>query len=489
MQGKFELNGKAVVVTGVSPTMTVLEWLRATGRTGTKEGCAEGDCGACTIAILENEDVEKPSWRCVCSCILLLPQIFGRTVVSVEGLAQGSLLHPAQTALVDALGSQCGYCTPGFVMSLFEATYRDDLEQDWQKDDQICGNLCRCTGYRPIRDALETVAGSRPSDRFAQALGESVEPQAIVYQTEEQSYVRPTDWHELWSALAHDDVRIVNGATDLGLHVTQRHQHFKRLVDLGSMSTLREIEDTGDSYKIGASVTLSDLEAWSNGHLPALEKMLRFFASRQIKNRATIAGNLCNASPIGDLPPVMLGLDAVALIQSKEGQRRIPFGGADIHQAGFWTAYRETVLKPGEILAYIEIPKPHAHTYVSSYKVSKRRELDISAVSSTFALRLNSAQQVEHVRLAYGGMAATPLRAYAVEQMLLDQVMTQSLADEAAEAIKQVFTPMDDHRGSAWYRTTVATNLLRGFFLEFQQCVPVGLPDRPSGTILSGGAP
>ena len=215
--------------------------------------------------------------------------------------------------------------------------------------------------------------------------------------------------------------------------------------------------------------------------------MLRYFASRQIKNRATIGGNLCNASPIGDLPPVMLGLDAVAVIRSRHGERRVSFGGAKASTPGFWTNYRETSLKEGEILAAIEFPPIVPGTYVSSYKVSKRKELDISAVSSTFAVRLNANNQVEHLRLAYGGMAATPLRAYATEDLLLGNSLTPEIIERAVDSLRQDFTPMTDHRGTPWYRMEVASNLLRGFFDDFEHQREVKLPARPAGTIMWGG--
>ncbi|MEE2788808.1 MAG: FAD binding domain-containing protein [Myxococcota bacterium] len=487
MSESFRLNGERVSIDGIAPTMTVLEWLRANGKAGTKEGCAEGDCGACTIALLD-DGPEGPTWRAVCSCIMLLPQVFGREIVTVEGLAEGGRLHPAQSALVDALGSQCGYCTPGFVMSLFEATYRDDLDAPWKKDDQICGNLCRCTGYRPIRDALDEVSGRRPSDRFSAALSHDVPVPPVDYAVGNQRFVRPNDWPTLWRSLKTPKARIVTGATDLGLDVTQRHIHFECLVDLSALPGIRSIEALEDgAWRIGAGARLADIETWAPSHHPALGKMLRFFASRQIKNRATIGGNLCNASPIGDLPPVMLALDAVAICRSESGIRRIPFGGRDLGE--FWLSYRQTALQRGEILAAVEIPMPHPATYVSAYKVSKRRELDISAVAGAFALRLDEHGQVEHVRLAYGGMAATPARARRTERSLMGKALTQANLMQARTALASDFSPIDDHRGSAWYRMRVATNLFDGFIDEVLQGTPVGLPDRPTGTVFVWGEP
>ncbi len=483
MDHSIILNGKQVKVGDISPTMTVLEWLRQTGFTGTKEGCAEGDCGACTIGLLD-QGPDGPTWRAICSCIMLVPQAFGRQIVTVEGLASDSGLHPAQQAMVDKLGSQCGYCTPGFVMSLFEATYRSDLDSHWKMDDQICGNLCRCTGYRPIREALYEIAGRQPTDRFSEALDALPEIPAVDYQRGDQRFVRPEKWGDLWTAMSDGPVRFVSGATDLGLDITQRFMAFPLLIDLGLLPGMREISPIADGWHIGAGVLLSDLEAWSETHSASLGKMLRFFASRQIKNRATVGGNLCNASPIGDLPPVMLALNAVAVIRSSGAERRQPFApsGSD---PGFWTAYRTTALQDGEVLAGIEISELHPSTYASTYKVSKRRELDISAVSSAFALRLDESGVVADLRIAFGGMAATPARALKTEAKLLGQPLSQSTIEEAIKTLKDDFSPIDDHRGTAWYRATVAANLLRGFFEEAQGGVRVTLPDRPTGTIFA----
>ena len=251
------------------------------------------------------------------------------------------------------------------------------------KDDQICGNLCRCTGYRPIREALETVAGTQPDDRFSACLSEVEKPQPVDLTHGDQRFVRPGDWDALWDALDTGHARFVNGATDLGLDVTQRFSRFPLLIDLGALPEMRQIESFDGGWRIGAGVLLSDLETWTETQLPVMSKMLRFFASRQIKNRATVGGNLCNASPIGDLPPVMLALDAVAVIRSRNAERRVPFGGEGLD--GFWTAYRVTALQPGEVLVAIEVPALDNDIYAASYKVSKRRELDISAVAGARA--------------------------------------------------------------------------------------------------------
>jgi xanthine dehydrogenase small subunit len=482
MPTSFTLNGTPVQLPELPPTTTLLDWLRAAGHTGTKEGCAEGDCGACTVAVLDAQAPAGPAWRAVCSCIMLLPQVAGKQVVTVEGLADAGGLHPAQQAMVDALGSQCGYCTPGFVMSLFEATYRDDLDCQAKKDDQLCGNLCRCTGYRPIRDALDRVAGSQPEDRFRAATEQEAAPLPPVdHRHGDQRLVRPTTWDAALAALAEPDARVLAGATDLGLDVTQRHIAFPLLVDVGALPGMRAITPLRDGgWRIGAGVRLSDLEAWSTAEAPLLARMLRFFASRQIKNHATLGGNLCNASPIGDLAPVLLARDATAVLRGADGERRVP-----MHD--FFTGYRQTALRDGELLAAVELPLLAGHARAAAYKVSKRRELDISAVSAAFVVRTDRMGTVQHVRLAYGGMAATPARARRAEESLLGQTFDASAVEDACAMLDHDFTPLDDHRGSAWYRSTVAANLLRGFLRETDDEGVPALPDRPTGTVLPGG--
>jgi xanthine dehydrogenase small subunit len=477
---RFWLNGLEVEVEGLSPTTTLLQYLRLHRQeTGTKEGCAEGDCGACTVAMLDPSGLDGATYRGVNSCLLLLPMVNGRHVVTVEGLADASGPHPVQRALTEALGSQCGYCTPGVVMSMFEACYRPDLDAPWKFDDQMCGNLCRCTGYRPIREATEDIAGLMPPDRFG-ALKDAAPPRPgpLTVETETQRYFAPTSCDALFDILqAHPEHRFVAGATDLGLDVTQRHVRFPCLVSVEHLGELHGMRDIPGGFSIGAAVPLSDVEAYTaTRHLP-MARMLRYFGARQIKHRATLGGNICNASPIGDTPPVLLAMDATMVVISRAGERRIP---AD----AFFTGYRQTALAKGEVLARIELPDVPTGARAASYKVSKRRELDISAVAATFVVETDDAGVVTRARLAYGGMAATPKRAHQTEAALVGAPWTLATVEAAVTLLEQDFQPMSDHRGSAWYRATLAKNLLIGFFLETMEVRTPALPEGHSATVI-----
>ncbi len=475
---RFWMNDTLVEVGEVPPTTTLLNYLRDSALlTGTKEGCAEGDCGACTVAILDEAALDGPSWRSVNSCLVLLPMIHGRRLVTVEGLQSHEGYHPVQEAMTQALGSQCGYCTPGFVMAMFEACYREDLDAPWKLDDQICGNLCRCTGYRPIRDATRSIAGLRPKDAFLSAEQEASELETgLEFAHGSAHYASPTSLSELWEHLdAHPGARLVCGATDLGLDVTKRHATYESLIFLGSIPELREIREIEGGWSFGATVALSDLEHFAESRLPMMARMLRFFGSRQIKNRATLGGNICNASPIGDTPPVLLALDATVIAHGRRGERRIPIDD-------FFVAYRETALEPGEIVSRVEVLRPAAGAKQAAYKVSKRRELDISAVCAAVVVEVNAGDEITAARVAFGGMAATPSRAREVEAALVGQPFTSATFEAASLAVERDFSPIDDHRGSAWYRATVARNLVAAFYLETRDDDAPQLPDRPTHT-------
>ncbi|MCB9728715.1 MAG: xanthine dehydrogenase small subunit [Deltaproteobacteria bacterium] len=476
---RFWLNGALVEEHDASPTTTLLDYLRRTLRqTGTKEGCAEGDCGACTVAVLDTEGPSSARWRSVNACLVLLPMVHGRHLVTVEGLRRDGVYHPVQDALARAMGSQCGYCTPGVVMSMFEACYRDDLDEDWQVDDQMCGNLCRCTGYRPIREAAQAIAGLAPDDHFARLAASQVPPApALSYEAHGQRFFAPRSLEALFDILdAHPDHRLVTGATDLGLDVTKRRKRFPCLVSLENLSDLRIIEARTDGLTLGAGLTLADLELVTRRLLPPLSRMLRYFGARQIKNRATLGGNLANASPIGDTAPVLLALDASVIARSRQGERVIPVDA-------FFEGYRKTALRPGEIIARVDFPSTPTDARVGVYKVSKRRELDISAVCAAMRVRVGDDGVITEARIAYGGMAATPSRAHRVEALLVGRPFEAVTFEAAAPAIADDFQPIDDHRGSAWYRRTVAQNLLRGFFEETRSARFRPLPEAPSSTV------
>ena len=479
------VNGRSESGDSAGCTETLLQFLRyRLGLTGTKEGCAEGDCGACTVAL---RDRDTGVWRAVNSCLVLLPMVDGHEIVTVEGLHTSEGPHPVQRALVEHLGSQCGYCTPGVVMSMFEACYRTDLRSPWQLDDQMCGNLCRCTGYRPIRAAVASIAGRCPNDRFLRLTGSSAGRTgqhggaSLVHSSGNQRFFTPSTFESLWPVLSdHPDARIVAGGTDLSLLVTKQFQELPTLVSVEGIPALRQIEKDGDRVSIGATVTLADLETFCAGPLPAVERMLRFFGSRQIKNRGTVGGNLCNASPIGDLPPILLALDTEVVLRSASGIRTLPLDA-------FFLSYRKTALRPGEILERVVVPIPSADTKVTAYKVSKRQELDISTVALGVKVQVQDGMVTE-VRVAYGGLAAIPKRAQATESALLGKPWTEETVLGALDTLDEEFTPIDDHRGSAWYRRTVAKNLLHGFYWETAESPSPRHPHRPTGTVLASSS-
>lgn len=479
---RFTLNGRTVEAQA-SPNTTLLDYLRQDlALTGTKEGCAEGDCGACTVAMLDTEGANGPVWRAINSCLTLLPMVHGRELVTVEGLADGEGLHPAQAAVVERLASQCGYCTPGVVMSLFEACYRGDLDDEAARDDQMCGNLCRCTGYRPIKEAVAAVGGCRPKDRFAARLAESGGWQAASWERQDERWAAPTEFGPLFDAVERG-ARVVCGATDLGLLVTQRGQRFADLVSVEGLPGFKDlrVEDDGTAH-IGAAVPLTDLEAFASDALPVVARMLRFFGSRQIKHRATLGGNLCNASPIGDMAPVLLALDAEVVLRSRGGERLLPL-------SEFFLDYRKTALAPGEVLAAVRVPPLANGARTAAFKVSRRREMDISAVALGARVELVDGR-VSAVRLGFGGMAATPARATLLEGALVGEPWTEAAVEAVLPLLAQQFSPLSDHRGSAWYRSTVAANLVRAFVEETAEATFRALPQRPLSTVVepAGGA-
>ena len=460
------INGREEKIDGLPPTTTLLEYLRTHGYTGSKQGCAEGDCGACTVALVERSSDGKTTWRSVNSCIALLPMFAGREIVTVEALAEGETLHPVQDHMVRQYGSQCGYCTPGFVMSLFEAYYRPDCSRTRDLSDQLSGNLCRCTGYRPIRDAAldalaERDAGGAASDRFARRLDAPRGPiAALDYTAGGGRFLRPTSLPDLLAALAgNPGSRLVTGATEIGVEVTKKFAAFPLLISTEGVAEVSEIRRTAESWRIGGAATLTDIEDAVAPDYPSLARMLRVFASRGIRNRATMGGNLATASPIGDCAPVLLTLDASLVLASLGGERHLPLDQ-------FFLDYRKTALGPGEIIREIVVPLPPSGggltQKVDFLKVSKRRELDISIVAGAFRLDVDAGGIIRTARLAYGGVARTPGRARAAEAALEGRRLEET-RDQVVDLLRDAYQPIDDARGSAAYRRGLIVSLWEKF--------------------------
>ncbi len=464
---EFRLNGKAVRVDSVSPNTTLLEWLRVNGLTGSKEGCAEGDCGACSVALVDRDAKGKRCFRAINSCLVPLPLMAGRELLTVEGVGCAKKLHPVQQAMVENFGSQCGYCTPGFIMSMFEGYYRKDLKTAAQLDEQLAGNLCRCTGYRPIRDAAaDAFAQRHGADSFDEQLRTAkAKPGAVRYTYGEEKFLRPTSLPRLFEMMAaNPEARLIAGATELGLEITKKYRRFPVLISLEAIAELNAVERTGEGWRIGAAATLTKIDDSLGSDFPELREMLLVFGSRQIRNRATMGGNLVTASPIGDSAPVLLALDAQVVLASAKGERVLPL-------EKFFVSYRQTALEPGEILRAILLPVPPAGSHRRWFKVSKRREMDISTVAGAFAVERTEGGTITKARVAFGGVAAMPVRAHATEQALLGKHWRPEIFAEVAPVLAAEFSPISDVRGSELYRRELITSLLARF-LEEEAPVP-----------------
>ena len=460
---EFRLNGNSIRIESISPNVTLLDWLRSNGLTGSKEGCAEGDCGACSVAIVDRNALGKPCYRSINSCLVPLPLMAGRDIVTVEGVARDRL-HPVQQAMVENHGSQCGYCTPGFIMSMFEGYHRDDLKTPAQLDEQLCGNLCRCTGYRSIRDAAADAFAQRLTGDAANTFPDETNGklESVRYTSHGEHFLRPNSLKDLFAAIQqHRGARLIAGATELGLEITKRYQRFPFFISIEAVPELTELVCKPDEWHIGAATTLTRLQEALGPEYPELAQMLYLFGSRQIRNRATLGGNLVTASPIGDCAPVLLALDAKVVVASVETERTLPI-------AEFFVGYRKTALRPEEILKTIILPRLPESAAVSRkfYKVSKRREMDISTVAGCFLIQLDGSGLISHARLAFGGVAEMPARARKTEEVLSGKKWSETTLREALPILEKEFSPISDVRGSATYRQRLITNLLRKFWSE-----------------------
>ena len=465
---RFLRRGRTVERRDFAPTETLLDHLRLRERAlGTKEGCAEGDCGACTVALGRLRGgglVYEP----VNACIQLLGAVDGTEVVTVEDLAEpgpapgGGRLHPVQQALVDHHASQCGFCTPGFVMSLFTLYHAGVRTDRAAVNDWLAGNLCRCTGYRPIADAALACCSGEADDAHARRAPETARRLAALadggddlFVGDEGAFFAAPATEDGLAALAarFPDAAIVAGATDVGLWITKQLRELPRIVHTGRVASLHEVREEDDRVEIGAAATYAEAEPALRALDPDVGEMLRRLGSKQVRAVGTVGGNVANGSPIGDSPPVLIALGATVELRLRDTVRTLPL-------EDFFLGYGRQDRAPGEVLTRIVAPRPGPAERFRCYKVSKRYDQDISALLGAFRLRVEGGRVAE-ARIAYGGMAATPKRARNAERAVAGLRLDEPAAwTAAADALADDFSPIDDHRASAAYRMRVARSLL-----------------------------
>ncbi len=463
---RFVCDGDVVELRGVDPTMTVLNYLRTVAnKTGTKEGCAEGDCGACTVVLRELHG-NKVRDLAVNSCILFLPTLDGKELITVEDLASNDgTLHPVQRALVESHGSQCGFCTPGFVMSMFALYGAENKPSRLTINDTLSGNLCRCTGYAPIVRAAEKmyeydgIANNGDQDDKTVSLLKSIQRNdALSMEFNGRHYFAPTTIAELAKLRKeYPKAPILAGGTDIGLWVTKQHRDLETVLYGGNVRELKQIGRTAAHMEIGAGVTLSDAFSTIAESYPDFGEVLRRFGSVPIRNAATLGGNIANASPIRDTMPPLIALDSKLSIRHGRKAREIPLDE-------FFIDYQKTALEPGEFIEKILIPLRPDHR-LGVYKISKRLDQDISAVCAAFSLKLEG-DRVADIRICFGGMAAIPKRAFKCEEALLGNEWSRENVQQAAVKLDEDFSPITDFRASERYRSLVAKNLLLKFLTE-----------------------
>ena len=462
---RFVLNGENVETDVIDPTRTVLQFLREDlALKGTKEGCAEGDCGACTIVVVEiDRSGDGIELKTVNACIQFLPTIDGKELITVEGLlGENGDLHPVQQAMVDNHGSQCGFCTPGFVMSLF-ALYRANSEPSRQEiDDALAGNLCRCTGYQPIIAAarsMSSMADEWNPREHLDALKSVARQDSFEVEHNGRRFYAPSDIAALAALFVkHPDATLLAGGTDVGLWVTTQHRELETIIYTARVAEMLSAEETDTHLEIGGAVSLTHAIPAIVGQYPGLGELFRRFASPPIRNAGTLGGNIANGSPIGDSMPALMVLDASLVLRQGDSERELLLGD-------FYHDYQVDDLQPGEFVARIRIPLSQDGVLVGSQKWSKRFDQDISAVCTAYRLELDG-DRVSDFRMACGGMAATIRRATNCEKTITGSVWTEAIIDKACAALAEDFAPISDMRASADIRLVAVQNLLRRFWLE-----------------------
>ena len=465
---RFLYDDELIELGDVDPDLTVLDWLRLhKRRTGTKEGCGSGDCGACTVVTVSvvDEASGKPGLQheSINSCITFVGALHGKQLLTVESLASDDTLHPVQQAMVDEHGSQCGFCTPGFIMSMFALYQQDEPEDDLREkiDQALGGNLCRCTGYRPIKTAAMKALDWRAEHKLQANVQILIDRLSGLLNSvaDTNGFYQPVSIESLAELYLHNpQMRLLAGGTDLALEVTQQMSVLPLIIHVGRVPELRLIDTKPTHLVLGAAVTLSECLTILSDRVPAARDMLLRFGSDQVRNQATIGGNIGSASPIGDLPPLLMALNAQLTLQRGDSLRTV-----DLQD--YYTGYRQTCLQAGEFVRHVEIPLPGSSSIVAVHKISKRTDDDISSVCMALHLPQSNGKTRE-ARLAFGGMAATPVRATRAEEALNDSVFNEQSVLAAQIQLASELHPISDARASADYRLQVAQNLLQRVLLE-----------------------
>lgn len=455
------------------PSTTLLNYLRSLPtHKGVKEGCAEGDCGACTVVIAELNQQNQLEYKALDSCLVFLPMIHGKQIITVENLEQfvnkEIKLHPVQQLMVENNGSQCGYCTPGIVMSLFALFKNHHQPEKEVIEDALTGNLCRCTGYKPIIEAAQKSCCYHGNDHFTEKQHEIIEmllnikenKKSISLLHKEQEYFLPLNLNDAMEfRKLYPEAVLISGATDTALRQTKKGEIIPQLIDLSQIEELKYFIKNNNSIEIGAGLTLEKAKNEVENIFPALFDILKVFGSLQIRNIATIGGNIGSASPIGDALPFLFACKAIVKLQNLTSERKIPI-------EDFIIGYRKTDINADELITAVEIPLISENAIIKSYKVSNRKDLDISTVSASFRIKLSNNNIIEEIIIAFGGMAAYTIRASKTETYLIDKTWDRKTVEEAMEILKNEFSPISDARAEKDYRAMAAANLLLKFWSE-----------------------
>ena len=468
----FIHNNRIVKIKNPNPNETLLNYIRTSlKKTGTKEGCAEGGCGACTVVVGELKGHEI-SYSAINSCITFLPTLQGKQLILVEDLiSKDGSLHPVQQAMVDYHGSQCGFCTPGFVMALFSMYKKYSEFNEEVIKDSISGNLCRCTGYQPIINAAKSLKNK--NDYFSANkqntvnLLKKISNKSIAIYTNNKKYFAPKSIQELKKIIKkNSDAVFLSGGTDLSLSVTKERKSINSIIYMNSVRDLSYIKNNNQYIEVGASTPLIDLEDYIKKYYPDFTKILKRYGSPQIRNVGTVAGNIATASPIGDCLPLLLSLNAQVVLQDTKKTKILNLDN-------YFISYRKTQLKKGQFIQAVRIPL-FKNNIFKAYKISKRFDDDISSVCAAFNLEIVK-NKVKSIRIAYGGMAAVPKRAISCEKVFLNSFFTEDILSKGKEALKKDFKPISDMRASGLYRMEVAKNLLEKCFVEIKENKSIGV--------------